>query len=31
MNKRFYKNDNLNEINIQSKYLLITTIKKVKQ
>ena len=31
MNKRFYKNDILNEINIQSEYLLITTIKKVKQ
>jgi hypothetical protein len=31
MSKRFYKNDILNEINIQSEYLLITTIKKVKQ
>ena len=27
----FYKNDILNKINIQSEYLIITTIKKVKQ
>ena len=27
----FYKNDILNKINIQNEYLIITTIKKVKQ
>jgi len=27
----FYKNDILSKINIQSEYLIITTIKKVKQ